>query len=165
MQRVAVGIGSNQGESIRTCLDVFELLRKHPEIHILKVSSLYRTKPVGFAGQNWFINAAALLQTALEPEDLLETLLAVEQDFGRVRTIKWGPRTLDLDILYYGDKRVDSPRLTIPHPLMHERLFVLAPLAEIDPGWVHPMLELSALEMLERLRAMDHGQEIEKVDI
>jgi len=165
VQRVAVGIGSNQGESIRTCLDVFELLRKHPEIHILKVSSLYRTKPVGFAGQNWFINAAALLQTALEPEDLLETLLAVEQDFGRVRTIKWGPRTLDLDILYYGDKRVDSPRLTIPHPLMHERLFVLAPLAEIDPGWVHPMLELSALEMLERLRAMDHGQEIEKVDI
>lgn len=165
MQRVAVGIGSNQGDSIRTCLEVFELLRKHPAIHILEASSLYRTKPVGFADQNWFINAAALCETALEPEDLLEALLVLEKSFGRVRTIKWGPRTLDLDVIYYGTRRVDSLRLKIPHPLMHERLFVLAPLGEIDPGWVHPVLGLSVSQMLDRLLESDHGQEIEKLEI
>jgi len=165
VHRVAVGIGSNKGESIRTCRDVFEVLRQHRGIHILTASSLYRTKPVGLADQNRFINAAALFETALDPDELLETLLGIEKSFGRVRTIKWGPRTLDLDILYYGNRRVASPRLTIPHPLMHERLFVLVPLVEIDPCWVHPVLGLSVEEMLDRLAGTDHGQEIEKVDI
>jgi 2-amino-4-hydroxy-6-hydroxymethyldihydropteridine diphosphokinase len=165
VEKTAIGIGSNQGDSIRACLDVFDLLRKHPAIHILRASSLYRTKPVGFTDQNWFINAAMLCESALEPASLLEVLLDMEKSFGRVRTIRWGPRTLDLDILHYGNRRIDTPGLKLPHPLLHERLFVLAPLAEIEPDWVHQELGLSVAQMLERLRDSDHDQEIEKLDI
>lgn len=146
-------------------MDAFDLLQKHPEINILKTSSLYSTKPVGFEAQDWFINAVVLCETSLEPEPLLDFVLGLETNFGRVRTIRWGPRTLDLDILYYGNRQIDLPRLKIPHPLLHERLFVLAPLAEIAPDWVHPVLGLSAGRMLERLTQSDHRQEIQKLEI
>ncbi|MFZ2446474.1 MAG: 2-amino-4-hydroxy-6-hydroxymethyldihydropteridine diphosphokinase [Syntrophobacteraceae bacterium] len=165
MEKAAIGLGSNQGDSVRTCLDVIELLRKHPAVYMFGASSLYRTKPVGFAGQAWFINAAVVFETALEPRPLLELLLDIENNYGRVRTLRWGPRTLDLDMLYYGDRKVDLPDLVAPHPRLHERLFVLAPLAEIEPGWVHPVLGLSVQEMLDRLLQSDHGQEIQKLDI
>lgn len=165
MEKSAIGIGSNQGESIRICLDVFDLLQKHPEINILSTSSLYRSKPMGLAGQDWFINAAALFETGLEPQSLLDLALELERNFGRVRTIRWGPRTLDIDILFYGNRRIDSPGLKIPHPRLHERLFVLAPLAEIEPDWVHPVLGLSVRDMLDRLLQSDSDQEIQKLGI
>ncbi|SPF33236.1 2-amino-4-hydroxy-6-hydroxymethyldihydropteridinepyrophosphokinase [Syntrophobacter sp. SbD1] len=164
MKKAAIGVGSNQGDSVRICLEVFNLLRNHPAVSIFRASSLYRTSPVGEQEQDWFINAAVVVQTRLEPLALLELMLDVEKSFGRVRTKKWGPRTLDLDILFYENIQLDLPGLKVPHPLMSERLFVLKPLAEIEPDWVHPVLGLSVYEMLNRLVEFDHQQQIQKLE-
>lgn len=120
---------------------------------------------MGFAGQDWFVNAAVLCETSLEPLALLDYLLDLENSFGRVRTVKWGPRTLDLDILYYGNRRMDLASLRIPHPQMQDRLFVLVPLAEIEPEWIHPESGLRVREMLDLLLKRDHQQEIQKLSI
>ena len=164
MKKAAVAIGSNLGDSVRICREVLDLLRNHPAIGKVKASSLYRTSPVGSDAGGWFINGAAVLETALEPLGLLDLLLDIEQRFGRVRTIKWGPRTLDLDILFYEGDQIDLPRLKAPHPLMSERLFVLMPLAEIEPDWIHPGTGLSVRQALDRLLTTDHGQQIEKLE-
>ena len=120
---------------------------------------------MGFPGQGWFVNAAVLCETSLEPLALLDYLLDLENSFGRVRTVKWGPRTLDLDILYYGNRRMDLTSLKIPHPQMQDRLFVLVPLAEIEPEWIHPVSGLRVREMLDLLLKRDHQQEIDKLSI
>lgn len=164
MKKAAIGIGSNLGDSVRICRDVFHLLRNHPAAAIVKTSSLYKTSPVGSDAGGWFINAAACFKTLLEPEALLDLMLDIERSFGRVRTIKWGPRTLDLDILFYEKRQIDLPRLKAPHPLMGERLFVLMPLAEIEPDWIHPGTGRSVREMLDRLLKTDHGQQIQKLE-
>jgi 2-amino-4-hydroxy-6-hydroxymethyldihydropteridine diphosphokinase len=116
------------------------------------------------AEQDWFINAAVLVQTRLQPQALLALLLEVEKSSGRVRTVKWGPRTLDLDILFYEDIQLDLPGLRVPHPLMSERLFVLKPLAEIELDWVHPELGTSVQEMLNRILVLDHRQQVRKLE-
>jgi 2-amino-4-hydroxy-6-hydroxymethyldihydropteridine diphosphokinase len=139
-------------------------LQKHPAISILRTSALYRTSPVGVTEQDWFVNAVVVLYTRLAPQALLELMLEVEKSFGRVRTVKWGPRSLDLDILFYEDIQLDLPGFKVPHPLMSERLFVLAPLAELEPDWVHPGLGLTVHEMLDRILELDHQQEIHKVE-
>src|SRR5208337_4187751 len=112
----------------------FDLLQKHPAPSIFKTSALYRTSVVGVTEQDWFVvNAAVVLYTGLAPQALLELMLEAEKSFGRVRTVKLGPRPfLNLDILFYKDSQLDLPGLKGPHPLMSERLFVLAPLAEIE---------------------------------
>ena len=165
MKKAAIAVGSNQGDSVRICRQAFDVLRKHPAINILKISSLYRTSPVGPVEQDRFINASAVLQTRLEPQALFELMLEVERSFGRIRTVKWGPRTLDLDLLFYENIQLDLPVLKVPHPLMSKRLFVLMPLAEIEPDWVHPGLGLSVHEMLNRILELDHQQEIQKLEI
>ena len=114
--------------------------------------------------QNWFVNAAVLVNTGLEPTALLEVMLEAEKAFGRVRTVKWGPRTLDLDLLFFENIQLDLPGLKVPHPLMGERLFVLKPLAEIDPDWVHPGLGLTVHQMLDRLLALDTQQQIHRLE-
>jgi 2-amino-4-hydroxy-6-hydroxymethyldihydropteridine diphosphokinase len=163
VEKAAIGLGSNLGDPVRNCLDALDLLQKHPAVNIVKTSSLYRTKPVGFAGQDWFVNGAVLCETSLEPLDLLDFLLGLEKSLGRVRTIRWGPRTLDLDILFYGNRQMDLPNLQIPHPRMQDRLFVLVPLTEIEPDWVHPVSGLRVREMLDLLLQRDHQQEIHKL--
>jgi 2-amino-4-hydroxy-6-hydroxymethyldihydropteridine diphosphokinase len=165
VKKAAIAVGSNQGDSVRICRQAFDVLRKHPAINILKISSLYRTSPVGPVEQDRFINASAVLQTRLEPQALFELMLEVEKSFGRTRTVKWGPRTLDLDLLFYENIQLDLPVLKVPHPLMSKRLFVLMPLAEIEPDWVHPGLGLSVHEMLNRILELDHQQEIQKLEI
>jgi 2-amino-4-hydroxy-6-hydroxymethyldihydropteridine diphosphokinase len=116
-------------------------------------SSLYSTEPVGYREQPSFINAVIEMRTALAPGALMEGLLAVEKNFGRVRgrQIAKGPRTIDLDLLLFDDLILDSDALTLPHPSMHERRFVLEPLAEIAPGWVHPLFERTIRELLSSL--------------
>jgi 2-amino-4-hydroxy-6-hydroxymethyldihydropteridine diphosphokinase len=98
-------------------------------------SSLYRTQPWGVTDQDAFVNAAALVETALSPRELLAALKRIEREEGRVATYRWGPRVLDLDILTYGAERIDEPDLVVPHARLHERAFALVPLAEIDPRW------------------------------
>lgn len=116
-------------------------------------SSFYTTEPVGYADQPAFLNAAVALETNLDPEALLDRLLAIELLFGRDRShgIRNGPRTLDLDLILYGDRILHSERLTLPHPRMHERSFVLFPLAEIAPGQIHPALHKTMKELLQIL--------------
>jgi 2-amino-4-hydroxy-6-hydroxymethyldihydropteridine diphosphokinase len=164
MPQAFIGIGSNLGESVRICRDAIEQLGMHPELTVLKVSSLYRTKPLLNAAQPWFINGVLQCRTNLDPEGLLGILQSLENRFGRVREVRWGPRTLDLDILSYGEDQVALPSLQIPHPRIQERRFVLEPLYEIAPEWVHPTLQLSASQMLEHLANHGETQEVERLE-
>ena len=129
-----VALGANLGDAEGSLRAVMRELATLPGIRLLKSSSLYRTAPVGLKNQPDFINAAATLETDLDSRALLQTLFGIEQRFGRQRSIPNAPRTLDLDLLLYGDEVSDDSTLTLPHPRMHERAFVLAPLAEIAPG-------------------------------
>ncbi|HEV3086688.1 MAG TPA: 2-amino-4-hydroxy-6-hydroxymethyldihydropteridine diphosphokinase [Candidatus Elarobacter sp.] len=133
MARAAIGIGSNAGDSVAAVRRAFERLAELGAL--VARSALYRTEPWGVRDQEPFVNAAALLETDLEPAALLAALKRIEAEAGRVTTFRWGPRVLDLDILAYDDLRVDEPGLTIPHARLHERAFALVPLAEIDPRY------------------------------
>lgn len=128
-----IALGGNLGDPIGTQQSALEALDALPGIQLLKVSSYYRTAPVGLAAQPDFINAVASLETTLSAPALLETLLDTERQFGRIRQQLNGPRTLDLDLLLYGDLVCTTPTLTLPHPRLHLRAFVLLPLAEIAP--------------------------------
>lgn len=129
-----VGLGGNLGDARARILEAFSALARIPQTRLLRRSRLYRTRPWGIAGQPDFVNAAAELDTRLAPRELLDALLAIERAHGRVRDAdRWGPRTLDLDLLACGDLRVDEPGLALPHPRIGERAFVLLPLAELAP--------------------------------
>lgn len=138
MNTVYVALGANLGDPVATVHAAFAALAGLPHTRVAATSALYRTAPVGITEQPEFINAAAALETALEPEALLDALLAIEQQFGRIRAERNGPRTLDLDILLYADRIIASPRLTLPHPRLHLRAFVLYPLADLAPDLVLP---------------------------
>jgi len=131
--RAAVALGSNMEEPLAQVRAAFDELAALPSTKMVKRSALYRTAPVGGVEQPPFINAVALIDTTLTPRELLEKLLEIERLHGRVRDIPNGPRTLDLDILLYGSLKVSEPGLAIPHPRMHERAFVLGPLADVWP--------------------------------
>jgi len=165
MELVLIGFGSNQGDSVQICLAAIERLRSHPHIRVIETSSLYHTKPQMLAGQPWFINGVVLCETDLSVEDLFNTIQHIEQDFGRDRQIRWGPRTLDLDLLTFGDHQINLPSLTIPHPRLHERRFVLIPLLEVAPEWVHPTLKVSARNLLDRILDDGGDQEVERLEI
>jgi 2-amino-4-hydroxy-6-hydroxymethyldihydropteridine diphosphokinase len=128
-----VGLGSNLDDPRRQLAAAFEELDRLPGTRLVSRSSLYLSAPLGVAAQPDFVNAVARLDTALGPEELLEALQAIERAHGRERPFPGSPRTLDLDLLLHGDARLATPRLALPHPRMHERAFVLAPLVEIDP--------------------------------
>ena len=164
MEQIYIGFGSNQGDSVRICREAIEALRRHPEIDVVRVSSLYRTEPVGMVQQDWFVNGVISCKTSLKPLDLLDVTRRIEEDFGRVRAVRWGPRSLDMDILSYGELQVDLPGLTIPHPRLHERLFVLVPLEEIAPDWRHPLFKITARELLAGLYAASHASAVQLLE-
>ncbi|MDG2502318.1 MAG: 2-amino-4-hydroxy-6-hydroxymethyldihydropteridine diphosphokinase [Porticoccaceae bacterium] len=162
MAEVYIGLGSNledRGDSPETQLDrAIESISQHPAISLIAVSSRYQTKAIGPGNQPDYINAAARLSTALSPLDLLDALQQIEHQQGRVRTIRWGARTLDLDILLYNNQVIDSERLNVPHPRMHERAFVLAPLRDLDAS-----IELPSGESILNLLANCSDQGIVKL--
>lgn len=133
MTRVYVGLGSNLGNPEENIREALKMIQCRTEINITVISSLYLTEPVGFEDQPWFYNCVVELETELTPEELLDILQGIENDLGRVRTVRWGPRTVDLDILLFGNLTIDSERLIVPHPRMQERSFVMVPLDEIAP--------------------------------
>ena len=133
-----IGVGSNLADPLAQVRQALIELESIPGTRVTARSSLYRTSPVGYLEQPDFINAAASVQTTLSPQALLAALLAIENRHGRRRTMRNAPRTLDLDLLLYGEVVLDQDGLTLPHPRLHERAFVLAPLAEIAPGAMVP---------------------------
>jgi 2-amino-4-hydroxy-6-hydroxymethyldihydropteridine diphosphokinase len=145
-----IGIGSNIGDREAYCLKAVALLAQAGRV--TAVSSLYYTEPVGYKEQDDFINAVAAVETDRSPEGLMAICRSIEDGLGRTRTIRWGPRTMDLDILFYGDRVVNTPDLQIPHPSIGLRKFVLVPLAEIAPDALHPVLKKKAALLLQELR-------------
>ena len=134
-----MGFGANLGDREASLRAALAALDARPGIEVVAVSSFRETDPVGFLDQPRFLNAAAALETDLSPRALLDALLAVERSLGRTREgPRYGPRTIDLDLLVYGDLVLEEPGVTVPHPRLHERRFALEPLAELDPGLVVP---------------------------
>ena len=153
-----VGIGSNLGDKVGHCQRAIAEILKVNRHRLLGQSSLYKTQPIGYTSQDWFVNGVIKIGTDLEPTDLLRMLKGVERRLGRVETFRWGPRLIDLDILFFDEKKVETEELKIPHPLAHERGFVLVPLAEIDPDLIHPVFKKTVQELLEGL-GQDQGVE------
>ncbi len=155
---VFVGLGSNLGNSAAILQAAFGSLDGLPDSRLLKTSRLYRTPAWGVISQPDFLNAVVMLQTTLGPQALLAALLSIERDAGRVRlddgSDRWGPRTLDLDLLLYADQVIDEPGLRVPHPHLHERVFALMPLVEIAPHATIPGIG-AACESLARLASED----------
>ncbi len=145
-----IGIGSNLGKREENCLHAIELLQRR-EIIVKKRSALYETEPWGITKQPRFINMAVEIETRLEPKDLLGVLKEIEKVMGREKSPKWGPRIIDLDILLFDDMVLKEDELEIPHPLMHERDFVLRPLCEIAPDRIHPLLKMRICDLMQRL--------------
>jgi len=149
MHRVFIGIGSNLGDKIGNCRKALREIAGFAEI--VKISSLYETEPVGKEDQPNFINCVVEINTDLSPHELLTHLKSIEDKLARVRGEKWGPRTIDLDIIFYDDLVMKDDDLIIPHPRAHLRRFVLEPICEIAPDFINPALEISTLELLEKL--------------
>jgi len=147
-----IALGSNIGSRLFFLRKAIDYLEHHSLISIMKTSSFIETKPVGPVQQGDYLNAVTHITTELTAFDLLDELLTIEGKLGRTRIEKWGPRTIDLDLLFYDDLIINNdPRLTLPHPRLHERLFVLEPLASIAPNLIHPVIGKTIASMLHEL--------------
>jgi 2-amino-4-hydroxy-6-hydroxymethyldihydropteridine diphosphokinase len=148
----AIGLGANMGDPEAMMERAINLLRLKPGLTISDLSSTWYTEPIGGrADQNWYYNRVALLNTDLEAIPLLRTLIDIEATLGRVRVERWGPRLIDLDLLFKDQEIIDAQELILPHPRLHERGFVLYPMAEVAPNWTHPLTGLTVTEMLDNL--------------
>ena len=159
MSTVFVGIGSNLGNRIENCANAVRKISDFATVSA--ISSIYETEPVGNEDQPNFINCAVKIETDLSPYDLLLSLQSIEDILGRERIQKWGPRIIDLDILFYNDLVIESDELIVPHPMAHLRRFVLEPLSEIAPDLIHPTLKVSVSKLLEGL---DDPKSVVKID-
>ena len=150
-KKAYLGIGSNIGDKTANCKKAIELLNKHSQAKVTKISDFYETEPVGYKEQEWFVNCAVEIETDLNPHELLLLCHTIESELGRERKIKYGPRIIDLDILLYNNDIIDTTdttELKIPHPEMHKRRFVLKPLSDIAPDAVHPVLKKTVAKLL-----------------
>jgi 2-amino-4-hydroxy-6-hydroxymethyldihydropteridine diphosphokinase len=151
-REVYIAIGSNQGDKIANCRQAIAAIHEHPDISLAAGSRFYRTAPVDFTDQDWFVNAAVKVSTRLEPTALLDFLKSIERSMGRRQGgVRFGPRPIDLDIIFFGSTTVISDRLEIPHPRAHNRRFVLQPICDIDPAFVHPVFHQEVRYLLENI--------------
>ncbi|MGA2316681.1 MAG: 2-amino-4-hydroxy-6-hydroxymethyldihydropteridine diphosphokinase [Thermodesulfobacteriota bacterium] len=153
-----IGIGSNLGDKLHHCEKAISEILKIDRHKLLAKSSLFKTQPIGYTSQNWFVNGVIKIETDLEAPELLRTLKTIESQLGRTETFRWGPRTIDLDILFLDDIEIHTEELQIPHPLIQDRQFVLIPLAEIDRNFIHPVLKKTVQELLNNFKE-DQGVE------
>jgi len=151
MRTVYIGIGSNLGDKLNNCLKSIDLVERIPGCHVKAQSDFFQTEPVGVEDQDWYVNSVISLQTDLSAQQLQKSLLAIETDLGRERKQKWDPRTIDLDIILFGQDLINEKNLTVPHPLMHERRFVLVPMVQLAPDLIHPVFEKNMAELLDAL--------------
>jgi 2-amino-4-hydroxy-6-hydroxymethyldihydropteridine diphosphokinase len=162
MKHIAyIGIGSNLGDKLNYCEKAISEIVKFDHHRLLAKSSFFKTEPVGYISQDWFVNAVIKIETELDALELLRSLKTIEAQLGRAETIRWGPRTVDLDILFFDDVQIKTKELKVPHPLIQDRKFVLVPLAEIDRQLVHPVLKKTIQELIEESSIED--QKIEKL--
>jgi 2-amino-4-hydroxy-6-hydroxymethyldihydropteridine diphosphokinase len=155
-----IGIGSNIGDKVHQCERAISEILKVDRHRLLAKSSLFKTQPIGYTSQDWFVNGVIKIETNLKAPDLLRTLKTTESQLGRIETFRWGPRTIDLDILFFDDIEIHTEDLQIPHPFIQNRQFVLIPLAEIDPTLVHPVLKKTVQELLKNFK---ENQGVEKL--
>ncbi len=152
---VYIGVGSNIGDRLASIRSARDELKYNKNIALLRVSDIYETQPYGYKDQGLFLNCVFELETDFLPAELLLTLLKIEKTLKRTRLIHWGPRTIDLDILFYDDLIMRTDSLIIPHKELHKRLFVLAPLNDLIPDFIHPVLKISCREMENECRNED----------
>lgn len=157
-----LGLGSNQGDRLAYLQQAIFLLGQHPAIERKRLSSLYETAPVGYLEQPAFYNLVCEVETSLTPTQLLDVALDIEKRLDRVRTIRWGPRTIDIDLLLYDQTMIEQSYLVVPHPRMTERAFVLVPLVELIPDMIIPGTSLSVRQWQERLPS---DQSIERLPL
>ncbi len=162
---IFIGFGSNKGERQDLCDRAIALMKLLPLSQVTGVSSYYETEPVdpeGSQGGIWFYNGVVRLETSLSPQRLLDILQETERGLGRDDENRGGPRTMDFDILLFGQKEINQPGLTIPHPRLHQRRFVLEPFVEVDPDYMHPTLHRS---MKDLLQSLDDSSQVNKLAI
>jgi len=147
---VYLGLGSNMGDREKTLIDAIGMLGDMNNTEVAAVSPFYATSPWGYAEQPDFLNCAVLIHTSLSPHAVLEACMDIERRLGRVRAVRWGPRVIDLDILFYDNLVLKDEKLEIPHPLLHEREFVLLPLKDIAPDFVHPVFGVTISRLYEK---------------
>ena len=152
-----IGLGSNMGDRLNYILQAVQAMENSELTRVVDVSPVYETAPVGVTDQPSFLNAVAKVQTLLPPRSLITTLLSFEKSLERVRTQRWGPRTIDLDILFFGDLITSFEEVVVPHPRLHRRMFVVRPLADVAPYFHHPVIGERVVQILERLR--EQGEE------
>ena len=157
MKKAYIGIGSNIGDSIQNCVKAVKSIEKLGNI------TIERSEPVGVDGQDWYVNGVVSIRTDRTARDLLDNLLSIERDMGRIRKEKWEPRLIDLDILLFGNDVIDEPELVVPHSLMHTRRFVLVPLVEIAPDLIHPVFNKAMKDFIGEIP--DNKQIIRPVEV
>ncbi len=164
-ETVFIGFGSNVGDRQEFCDRAVALMGLLPQTQRVGVSSYYETQPIdpdNILGSTWFYNGVVKLETTLQPQKLFEICQETEKALGRDEENRSGPRTMDFDILFYGQQIIDESNLTIPHPRLHLRRFVLEPLVELDPEWNHPILNQGILELLE---SIDDPAQVQRLDL
>jgi len=160
---VYISVGSNMGDKIDLCRFGIARVAAHPDIELTATSPFYRTAPVDYTDQDWFVNAAFRIATSLDAHDLLRVTNIVQAAAGQgVKEIRFGPRTLDLDLIFYDQLVLKNTDLELPHPRMHKRRFVLQPICDIDPQLVHPILGCSVRDLMEKMQ--DDQQEVTLID-
>lgn len=155
-----LGLGSNLGNRMKNLEMAYAAIAGHPDIRVTASSSYYETEPVGFRNQGWFINQVLRIETILSPYEILKVTQYTEHHLGRKREIPWGPRSIDIDVLLYGNKVMEDPDLIIPHPHLTERRFVLIPLSEIAPSLIHPVMGKSIEDILSELSVVDRVEKV-----
>lgn len=158
MSKAYLGLGSNIGDTKENIDNAIDMLRNHEKVEVTKISSYYETEPVGYEDQDWFLNVVLEIDTTLKPYELLELCNLIEEKLKRKRIIRWGPRTIDVDILLYEGFESNDEKLTLPHPRMTERAFVIIPLNEITSE-----IKINDRSISEILKSLD-GEEIRKID-
>src|SRR4030042_6032080 len=155
-----IGVGSNTGDKVLNCETAISEILKIDRHRLLVRSSFFNTRPIGYTSQDWFVNSVIKIETDLEPIDLYRMLKTIEIRLGRKETFRGGPRVIDLDLLLFDDRRIETEELQVPHPRLHERQFVLIPLSKIDQDLIHPVLEKTVGELLEEIK---EDQGVEKI--
>lgn len=148
---VYIGVGSNLGDKPHNCRHSLQRINQLPGCEVTTCSDIFKTEPDGVTGQDWYANCVAEIKTRHTPFQVLKDLLAIEYDMGRTRTKRWESRIIDLDILLFGQAIMESDNLTIPHPLLHKRRFVLEPLVQLAPNLVHPVLNVTIRQLFNEL--------------